>query len=82
VRSNASPGTRFFLDLVNASTCDERHEVLVSAGNQADSRALPVLRALESKSGCGRRRRFDCHPCLRKDDALGRAIEAAESRGS
>jgi eukaryotic-like serine/threonine-protein kinase len=82
VRANASPGTRFFLDLVNASTCDERHDVLRSAGDQADGRALPVLRALESKSGCGRRRRFDCHPCLRKDDALGRAIEAAEARGS
>jgi serine/threonine-protein kinase len=79
VRANASPALVFLLDLANASTCEVKHDVLVGSGSQADARALSTLRALEVKSGCGRRRRFDCHPCLRKDDALARAIEAAQS---
>jgi serine/threonine-protein kinase len=79
VRANASPSTAFVLDLGAASTCDAKHEVLVRAGTQADARSLPALRALETKHGCGRRKRFDCNPCLRKDDALTRAIAAAQS---
>jgi eukaryotic-like serine/threonine-protein kinase len=78
VRSNASPASALILDLANASSCDERHDVLVRSGSQADGRALPLLRALESKRGCGRGRRRGCHPCLRDDDALSNAIEAAE----
>ncbi len=82
VRANASPASAFILDLGNASSCEERHDVLVRSGGQADARALPMLRVLESKRGCGRGRRRDCHPCLRDDDALTRAIEAAELQTS
>jgi len=81
VRANASPALVFLIDLGNASTCEERHDLLVSSGSKADARALTALRALETKHGCGRRRRFDCNPCLRKDDALARAIEAAQAAG-
>lgn len=79
VRANASPSSAFLLELRSASTCDERHDVLVRSGSQADARAREALHALESKHGCGRRRRGDCNPCLRKDDALARAIEAADA---
>jgi serine/threonine-protein kinase len=80
VRANASPASAFLLDLRAASTCEERHDVLAQSGSHADARAGEALHALESKRGCGRRLRFDCNPCLRKDDALGRAIEAAEAQ--
>jgi serine/threonine-protein kinase len=80
VRANASPSAAFFLDLITASTCEERHDVLVRSGAQADARASVVLHTLESRHGCGRRLRFDCNTCLRKDDALARAIEAAEAQ--
>jgi serine/threonine-protein kinase len=82
VRANASPPLAFLLELGGASTCEAKHDVLVGSGSQADARALTALRALEVKHGCGKRRRFDCHPCLRKDDALARAIEAAQSNGT
>ncbi len=80
VRANASPAAGFFIDLTNASTCEERHDVLVRSGNLADARARAPLHALESKQGCGRRKREDCNPCLRKDDALSKAIDAARER--
>jgi len=79
VRASASPAAAFLLDLGDASTCEEKHDLLLSSGNHADARALPSLRALESRYGCGRRRRNDCHSCLRTDRALERAIEAARS---
>jgi eukaryotic-like serine/threonine-protein kinase len=79
VRANASPSSALLLDLRMASTCQERHDILVRSGSHADARASEALHALESKHGCGRRRRFDCNPCLRDDDALARAIEAAEA---
>jgi serine/threonine-protein kinase len=81
VRASASPSSAFLLDLRNASTCEERHDVLVSSGPQADARASEALHALESKHGCGRRKAHDCNACLRKDDALAQAIEAAQSHG-
>jgi serine/threonine-protein kinase len=81
VRANATPAAGFILDLRTAATCEDRHDVLVRSGDRADARALPVLHFLEAKSGCGRRQRYDCNPCLRKDDALARAIDAAEAHG-
>jgi serine/threonine-protein kinase len=82
VRANASPASAFLIDLSTAPSCDDRHDVLVRSGANADARALPVLHALETKHGCGRRQRFDCNPCLRKDDALSRALESAQSRAA
>jgi hypothetical protein len=32
-----------------------------------------------SRTGCGKRQRQDCFPCLRTSDALNRAIERATS---
>jgi serine/threonine-protein kinase len=79
VRANASPSAAFILDLRAASTCEERHDLLVQSGSNADARASAALRALETRYGCGRRGRYDCNPCLRKDEALAGAIEAARS---
>lgn len=79
VKANASPSSAFLIDLEKASTCEDRHDVLLSSGRQADARALTTLHELEVKHGCGRRRRYDCNPCLRKDDSLARAIDAAQT---
>ena len=53
---------------------------LTRSGEKADSRAIEALKALKKTTGCGRGRRHDCYSCLRKDDALDRAIAAAEGR--
>jgi eukaryotic-like serine/threonine-protein kinase len=82
VRQKASPAAAIVLDLRAATTCEERRDVVGRAVEHADARAVPDLMALAKKGGCGRRRRHDCHPCLRKDDTLSRAIAAAEARAS
>jgi eukaryotic-like serine/threonine-protein kinase len=82
VRQKASPAAAILLDLRAATTCEERRNVVGRAVEHADARAVPELMALAKKGGCGRRRRHDCHPCLRKDDTLSRALAAAEARAS
>jgi serine/threonine-protein kinase len=79
VRAAATPAAAFLIDIRVASTCEERHDVLVKSGSQADARASAVLHFLDTKHDCGRRRRDDCNPCLHKDDALAKAIEAASN---
>jgi hypothetical protein len=80
VRAAASPAAAVVLDLGAAKTCQARRAVVVRASQDADSRAVPALKALQSTRGCGRRGRQDCHPCLRKDGALAKAIKAAQAR--
>ena len=46
---------------------------------EADTRSLRPLYILSARTGCGRRDRHDCFPCLRGDDALDRAIERAKA---
>jgi serine/threonine-protein kinase len=77
VRANATGPTALLLDLSAATSCEAKREVLVRVGAQADARALPALNALKTTRGCGSRGRYDCYRCLRSDDTLDRAIEAA-----
>jgi eukaryotic-like serine/threonine-protein kinase len=80
VRAKAPPSIILVRDLNEASTCEEKKDVLSRSGEKADSRAIETLKALKKTTGCGRGRRHDCFACLRKDDALDRAISAAEGR--
>jgi hypothetical protein len=45
----------------------------------ADSRSLRPLLILAGRTGCGRRDRHDCFPCLRSDDSLERALERSKN---
>jgi serine/threonine-protein kinase len=66
--------------LRHASACAQKHALLLRAKNVGDERSLSYLKDLESRTGCGRRQRDDCFPCLRKDGRLKEAILAIEAR--
>jgi serine/threonine-protein kinase len=78
----ASDALRLALSWRNAKTCEARHALLDEAKDQADARALPLLRPYQATMGCGFLRRRDCFPCMHRDHALGDAITAIEARGS
>jgi hypothetical protein len=76
----ASPSVQVAGALRYAKSCSSRHEMLTKVGEHGDKRALAYLKIMKNRSGCGRRGRDDCFPCMRKDDALARAIAAIEKR--
>jgi eukaryotic-like serine/threonine-protein kinase len=78
--SKASPAVAIAYQLHRAKNCKQRHDLLPMVGEQGDSRALLLLRALEQTTGCGNAKAGDCNPCLREDDALASAISAIERR--
>jgi hypothetical protein len=81
VRAHASPAARVLLELREATDCEDKRTAVEHAAKQGDARALTELRSLTKKSGCGRRGRFDCWPCLRADGVLDQAITSIDSRG-
>jgi serine/threonine-protein kinase len=80
VREHASPAAKVLLELREATDCESMRAAVEHAGDLGDSRALPELRALSRRSGCGRRGRSDCWPCLRGDRTLDDAIASIDSR--
>jgi hypothetical protein len=82
VRGHASPALRIALDLTEGTDCESKHAVVLRATDDGDQRALPALRALLKKNGCGRRGRYDCWPCLRYDGTVEEAIAAIEARSA
>jgi len=80
-RTRASDAVRIAFDLRSAqgTACEVRIPLVKRAVSTADSRSLRPLLILASRSGCGKRQRHDCFPCLRADDSLNRAIERATS---
>ncbi len=80
VRAKASPSLLVVLDLWRADSCERVKDVLARVSEHGDHRALGRLNLLRPTSGCGDDHQQDCFPCLRDDDALDRAIEAASRR--
>jgi serine/threonine-protein kinase len=81
-RARATDAVRIAFDLRSAqgTSCEVRIPLVKRAVTTADSRSLrPLLILSGSRSGCGKRQRQDCFPCLRTDDSLNRAIERATS---
>ena len=79
-QKNSSPALNVAVALRSAKRCEQKLALAKRAKNVGDERALTHLRTYEARSGCGKRGRFDCHPCLRKDDTLKTAIAAIEQR--
>ncbi|MGC4093680.1 MAG: serine/threonine-protein kinase [Polyangiaceae bacterium] len=79
-RTNAPRSLSIAADLRTATTCEAAYGLLAEAKQVADERSLQQLEYWTQKIGCGRRRKHDCMPCLRKDSALDDAIAAIKSR--
>ncbi len=79
VRSRASEAERVAYDLrsVQGESCELRRPIVARAADSADSRSFRPLAILASRTGCGRRSRHDCFPCLRTDAMLDHALERA-----
>jgi serine/threonine-protein kinase len=80
VRAHASPAAQVLLELREAKDCEEKRAAVESAGTHGDSRALSELQSLSKRTGCGRRGRSDCWPCLRGDRTLDDAIARIDAR--
>jgi len=82
VRAVASPGLLLLIDLTRAEsqTCSAVLSVVERAPLQGDMRAIPRLRALEARNGCGAGKKDDCYPCLRDGGLLTFAIDTIQKR--
>lgn len=80
IRAGASPSLRLVLDLEETETCERIRPLVERAALVGDKRALPKLRELTVRDGCGPAKKEDCYPCLRKGTALESAIETINQR--
>lgn len=80
VRGRASEAVRVAFDLRTAQgmACEQRVPIVERAAQVGDARAFRPLAILAVRSGCGLREKDDCFPCLRKSDALERALARAK----
>jgi serine/threonine protein kinase len=76
----ASPALKVAVGLRAATYCEKAHGLLSEAQSSGDERALKVLRRYEATTGCGRRGKRDCNPCMRRDTQLREATRAIEQR--
>ena len=81
VRARASDAVRIAFDLRSAEgqPCEARKPLVDRATHEADMRSFRPLLILAARTGCGRRHRGDCFPCLRADDALDKALDQAKN---
>ncbi len=76
----ASPALKVLLAFEHAMTCEEKKALLPSIERDADARSIPLLTAMHSNVGCGKRRRSDCYACLRNGLQLENTIAAVKKR--
>ncbi len=80
VRKHASPALDALLDLRDAKGCKAKKAAVEKVTAAGDSRALPTLKHLEQRRGCGLFGTRDCWSCLRKGDVVESAIAAVDAR--
>jgi len=80
VSAKASPALKVVLDLRAAEDCETRKTLLAVAQEHGDARVLRQLNLLKLKTGCGKHKAGDCHPCLRSGTELSDAIKAVVRR--
>ena len=76
----ASSALKVLLALEHAKTCEETRALLPSIERDADTRSIPVLSAMHSNVGCGKKKRSDCYACLRSGLQLENTIAAVKKR--
>jgi hypothetical protein len=82
ILAGASPALVVVLELEETKNCENLPPLLSRAELVGDKRALPLLRRLQEKTGCGPKREDDCYPCLRNDETLGSVIKTIEQRAT
>jgi hypothetical protein len=80
VRDKASEPLELLLMLEAETRCERIPALLVKLRQLGDRRALPRLKQLARKTGCGEKRSDDCYECLRGDGLLRAVHEAAKQR--
>ena len=80
VRGAASRPLSVTLELVDARGCTDYRRVLSKVISDGDDRCLRTLRRLTHDRGCGLFGLGDCYACLRGNNLLSQALEAAKSR--
>lgn len=68
VRSKASPALTLVLDLRDATTCEQRKQILEKAIEAGDKRIVRHIVPLTKKTGCGAKKTEDCNACLREEN--------------
>lgn len=81
-RAAASPALVALIDLKLAKTCETRRRYVERSINVGDERFLPLLEALQDKTGCGKRKLDDCNACLRSNKSLEHAIRVIRQRST
>jgi serine/threonine-protein kinase len=82
VKSHMTPALAVAVDIRNTSNvCDAKTKYFARAASAGDARTEAILTPLLKKTGCGRRGRVDCHPCLRTgDDSVEKTVAAIRAR--
>jgi hypothetical protein len=80
VRAKASRAATLALTVRETKGCDAIARLLPRVAEGGDERCLKPLQRLRAKSGCGILQLADCYTCLRKDDALDKAIAEVSKR--
>lgn len=80
VRKAARPAAALALEIRAAKTCNAVRALLPRMKEHGDERSATPLRRYRVSNGCGFLGFGDCHKCLRRDDALEKAIALVAKR--
>ena len=82
VKSHMSPALVVTVNIRSTqNVCDAKTKWFAQAASSGDARTEAALTPYLKKSGCGRRGRVDCHPCLRTgDDSVEKTVAAIHAR--
>ena len=82
LKSKMSPALTVTLAIkTTQDVCAAKTKYFAQAASVGDARTEAVLAPLLKKTGCGRRGRVDCHPCLRTgDDSVEKTVAAIRAR--
>lgn len=76
----SSPALYSAVKLRQAASCQQKHHLLLLAGNVGGQRTLEVLRGLEKRVECKPASSRECYPCLGEDTRLKEALAKVEKR--
>jgi serine/threonine protein kinase len=80
VRKAARPAAQLALEIRGAKTCTAVRALLPRMKDHGDNRSAARLRRYRATNGCGFLGFGDCYKCLRRDDALEKAIALVAKR--